>query len=205
MSKAITTPVGQAVYPHLNTPDTKFNEGGLYSVKLHVGEESFNTFANKLKDMYDKAYKLELQRQEKKTLKKASSNPVRVTEEGDFEIYAKQDAKKMTKTHGLLEFQIVAFDSQGKKIDMPKVGSGSKLKLAVEPHFWYVSSQGFGMTLRLKAVQIIELVEYGGGTGDGFGFTAEEDGYVGGESFTAELEEPKEAVETETTDENWDF
>jgi hypothetical protein len=49
--------------------------------------------------------------------------------------------------------------------------------MAVEVNTWFVPSQGFGYTLRLRAVQVIDLVEFGGG--GGFGFGAEEDGYVG--------------------------
>jgi hypothetical protein len=66
---------------------------------------------------------------------------------------------------------------------MPAVGSGSELKMAVEPHFWNVSSQGFGMTLRLRSVQIIALKEF---SADDTPF-ASVDGFAGGEAFTNEL------------------
>ena len=67
---------------------------------------------------------------------------------------------------------------------MPKIGSGSILKMAVEVNTWFVPSQGFGYTLRLRAVQVLDLVEYGGGGDGSFGFGAEADGYVGsGESL----------------------
>ena len=185
MSKILTTPKGKAVYPYLDTADTKFNDNGLYSVKLHVDEGSFNSFKLVVDDLYNAAYEQEKTRRGKPKLRKASSSPLRITDEGDFEIYAKQEAQKMTKTKGLLKFNVVAFNAAGDKIKMPPVGGGSELALAVEPNFWYVDSQGFGYTLRLKAVQIIDLVEKTGG--DMSGVFASVEGFSGGETFTDEL------------------
>ena len=55
--------------------------------------------------------------------------------------------------------------------------------MAVEVNTWFVPSQGFGYSLRLRAVQVLDLIEYGGGDSS-FGFGAEADGYVGsGESL----------------------
>ena len=65
---------------------------------------------------------------------------------------------------------------------MPAVGSGSELKMAVEPHFWYVKNK-FGMTLRLRSVQIIALKEF---SADDMPFDSV-DGFSGGEAFTNEL------------------
>ena len=197
--KVITTPKGKAVWPKVNEPDTKFNPEGVYSVKLHVSEEDFKAFEATLQPQLDAAYKAECERLGKPKLRMAGSVPLRITEEGDFEIYAKQKAKVETRKKEILEFSIGAFDSQGKKIEMPNVGSGSTLKLAVEPATWYVPSQGFGYTLRLKAVQILDLCEFGesGDQGD-FGFSCEEDGYIGsGEKLDEAIEdEDEEAAET---------
>jgi hypothetical protein len=182
MSKVIVTPVGKAVYPHLQTPDTRFNDNGVYQCRLHVEEADFNEFSAQINELYEKAYKAECAAKDKE-LKKAKSNPLRVTDEGSFEIYAKQDALKQTATKGLLQFRVAAYNAKGTKIQMPAVGSGSTIKMAVEPHFWYVSSQGFGMTLRLRSVQIIDLKEFS--SKDKL-FDAV-DGFSGGEAFTNEL------------------
>ena len=184
MSKVITTPKGKAVWTRLDTPDTKFNEDGLYSCKLHVSEGDFKAFEAIVKPKLDAAYKEECSRQGKDKIRMAPSSPLSITDEGDCQILAKQKAKVHTKSKGTLEFTISAVDSQGKKIAMPKIGSGSILKMAVEVNTWFVPSQGFGYTLRLRAVQVLDLVEYGGGGDGSFGFGAEADGYVGsGESL----------------------
>jgi|TARA_R110000744_G_scaffold128891_2_gene236189 hypothetical protein len=184
MSKVITTPKGKAVWPRIDTADTKFDEDGVYSCKLHVTEGDFKAFEAIVKPKLDAAYKEECSRQGKDKIRMAASSPLRINDEGDHEIYAKQKAKVHTKSKGTLEFTIAAVDSQGKKIAMPKIGSGSILKMAVEVNTWFVPSQGFGYTLRLRAVQVLDLVEYGGGGDGSFGFGAEADGYVGsGESL----------------------
>lgn len=184
MSKVITTPKGKAVWPRIDTADTKFDEDGVYSCKLHVTEGDFKAFEAIVKPKLDAAYQEECSRQGKDKIRMAPSSPLRINDEGDHEIYAKQKAKVHTKSKGTLEFTIAAVDSQGKKIAMPKIGSGSILKMAVEVNTWFVPSQGFGYTLRLRAVQVLDLVEYGGGGDGSFGFGAEADGYVGsGESL----------------------
>ena len=196
MSKIVTTPKGKAVWPRIDTPDTKFDEDGVYSCKLHVSESDFKAFSALIQPKLDAAYKEECSRQGKDLIRMAASSPLRINDEGDHEIYAKQKAKVHTKSKGTLEFSITAVDSQGKKIDMPKIGSGSSLKMAVEVNTWFVPSQGFGYTLRLRAVQVLELIEYGGGDSS-FGFGAEADGYVGsGESLNQAFEVADEAETT---------
>ena len=84
-----------------------------------------------------------------------------------------------------MEFKIALFDANVKPItNEPKIGSGTKLKMSVTPYTWFVPSQGFGYTLRLKAVQILELKEY-----ETTGFTATEGYTASGETFGEVLEE----------------
>ena len=195
MSKVYTAPKGTAVWPRIDTPDTKFDEDGVFSCKLHVSEGDFKAFEAQINKQVEADYKAECASQGKDKVRRAASSPLRITDEGDYEIYAKQKAKVHTKSKGTLEFSVVCYDSKGSKIETPKIGSGSTLKMAVEVNTWFVPSQGFGYTLRLRAVQVIDLVEYGG-NGGGFGFGAEEDGYVGdGES----LNDAFVADETETS------
>ena len=195
MSKVYTSPKGTAVWPRVDCPDTKFDEDGMFSCKLHVSEGDFKAFEAQINKQVEADYKAECASQGKDKVRRAASSPLRITDEGDYEIYAKQKAKVHTKSKGTLEFSVVCYDSKGSKIDTPKIGSGSTLKMAVEVNTWFVPSQGFGYTLRLRAVQVIDLVEYGG-NGGGFGFGAEEDGYVGdGES----LNDAFVADETETS------
>ncbi len=185
MSKTLTTPIGTAYYPRIDTPDTKFNPDGVYSCKLHLTEGEFNTFKLEVDSIVKKAYEEMCREKNKPSLRVADTSPVRV-KDGNFEVYAKQVARKDTRK-GLLEFRVTVFDAKGQRLeDIPPIGSGSRLKLAVEVYPYYTDLNGFGYSLRLKAVQIVELVEYSGGsTSESFGF-GEEDGFVGeGESLNS--------------------
>ena len=195
MKKVIVTPVGKAVYPKINQPDFKFDEMGVFSCKLHVSEEDFNKFSSQVDDMYESAYQAELAKQGKQRLKKMQNTPVRITEDNDFEIYSKQPAKKNT-SKGILEFNVAMYDSEGNKLPSDtNIGSGSKLRLSVEFAPWYVPSIGFGYTLRLRAAQVIELVEYsgaGGGNAESMGFGKVEGGFVGESLEFSENEKSEE-------------
>ena len=191
MSKTIPTPVGKAYYPRIDTPDTKFNPDGVYSCKLHVSEGDYNSFELQIKDLVEQAYKEECSRRGVQQLKKAPTSPLRVTADGDYEIYAKQVAKKETRK-GLLTFSVSVFDAKGNKLsETPKVGSGSTLKMGVEIFPYYTDLNGFGYSLRLKAIQIIDLVEYNAGDASRFGFSSEEGFTSDGESLTEAFADEK--------------
>ena len=79
------------------------------------------------------------------------------------------------------------------------------MKLAVMPNFWLVPSQGFGYTLRLRAVQIIDLIERD--TAAVENIFASVEGFDGGESFSEELENnaPQETEKTASKDDDFSF
>lgn len=172
---SLTTPKGKAVWPWINKADFKFNEAGVYSCRLHVDQDEFNTFKRKIDEQIDREFD-EACKVAGKKITRAASQPLRQSDDGDWEIFAKQNASRVTKDGKKLDFVIPVFDSKGQKIkNSPDIGSGSILRMSVEPYSWTVPSMGFGYTLRLKGVQIIELVEYSGGD---VAFDAEEGGFV---------------------------
>lgn len=180
MKKQIVTPIGEALYPHLHEPDYKFDDSGVYQTRLILSEADYNTVKEQYDEIYEAAYKSECDKAGKK-LKLNDSSPFREGEEGLY-VLAKQPAQKNTRAHGLIKFNIKGFNAQGKLIQMPRVGTGSKLRLALEPKPWVVNGK-FGVSLRLRSVQIIELVEYGNESV----FDEVEGGFSGGEEFTTEL------------------
>jgi len=199
MAKMKITPQGTFCYPKLITPDTKFDNDGEYSCRLHVSEEDFNKLSAEIKEEVDAAFKAECVSQGKKNLKRVSSDPIKITEDGDYEIYAKQKAKVHTKNGSEYEFSVALYDSAGKPLSKDtNIGGGTLGKLGVEVHTWYVAGiGGFGYTLRLRAAQIVELVEYNGDAVGGF--EAVEGGYVGdsessNESTEENQEEPSAVV-----------
>ena len=180
----LTTPIGKAIYPKFQ-PDFYFaKKHGEYSCKLHVSKEDFEAFSKQVDEHVEKAYKEECDKQGKK-VRRAIQIPLKITEEGDYEIRTKQPAKVET-SKGDIEFSVALYDSKGQKLSPDtNVGSGSLVRCNVELSTWFVSSLGFGYTLRLKAGQIIELVEYSGGKKDE-GFSSVDGGYIAEEEYNDE-------------------
>jgi hypothetical protein len=175
--KQLTTPIGTAYYPKLTQPDTKFNSDGVYSCKLILSKDDFEKFSAIIDPWFEKEYERLVKESGKKKLDRSPKLPLKLNNDNEYEVFAKQVAQRET-SKGLLKFDVALFDSSGKKINNPpNIGSGSKLRLGVEPSAWFSPMMGVGYTLRLKAAQIIELKEYEGGAG-GFSFDAQEGGFV---------------------------
>lgn len=180
-NKLIVTPEGDALYPHLHEPDYKYNSGGVYQVRLVLTEAEWNDMKGTYDDFYAAEY-AKASDKSKSTLEKDDATPFRQSDEG-FYIMAKQVAQRQTRNKGVINFNVACYNATGKKIKMPQVGSGSRIKLALEPYAWVVSGK-FGVGLRLRSVQIIDLVEFG--SKDSI-FGSVEGGFDGGEDFTTEL------------------
>ncbi len=172
--QSLISVVGEFVYPHLNKPDVRFNEAGEYKVTLKVptakGKEMMNSI--------DKAIESSIADAEKESGKKVKTAPRPYTIEGDNVFFKfKMKATGINrKTKENFSQKPVVLDSQ--KNPMPSTVSiwgGSKGKIAYQMRTYYVPALGAGVTMQLKAVQVIELVEGGSKQLDLFD---KEDGYV---------------------------
>lgn len=201
--KLMTTPKGKAFYPHVNEPDKKFDALGKYTCDILVDADEMGDFQARCADMYEEEYAkvcAELKEKGKKKMPKKADLPIEPSEEDEatFLLKCRRPAKVISKRDGKeYTFDVKLFDAKGQPTTA-SLGSGSVVKCSVEPYFWTSSALGFGMSLRLQAVQVLELVEYQGGNNAGsFGF-AEEDG-----SFTSEGEDFNESFQDD--DSNGDF
>lgn len=180
-----TSPEGVAVYPHLVRPDTKFDSNGVYTVQLAIDGPKANGFIAQLESARD-AFAAEFKTDNAAKFKKASIADVyedELDEEGEETgrvlIRAKQkaiikgrDGKEYVKT-------VKLFDAARQPIAPDSLWGGSRLILAGELVPYYMaSSKEIGVSLRLRAVQVLELVEGDGGNAESFGFGEVEDGYV---------------------------
>lgn len=198
---SVVTPVGTAQWPRVNTPDTRFDEDGEYRCNLIIDKKEFAQFKKSLLKLYEEAYVKEQENQGKKKLKKWDSFPCFEDEEGNHVIKTKRKAAWTDRDGNKKPNQVAIHDAKGAPIlESPIIGGGSKLKLCVRPKFWFTGMLGFGCSLDLLAVQVLELADYQPqGTNFGFG---EEEGYVhGGETFDETLENEDAEKETETEDE----
>lgn len=179
--KDITTPIGVAYYPKLTMPDTKFEADGEYTCKLHVSEKEYNEFKAQIDPWFEKEYQQFVKESGQKSLERvpASKLPLKINKDGDYEIKAKQIARKKT-SQGDWTFTINVVDSQGNRMDSSvNIGSGSKIRLSLQPKSYNSPMMGVGYTFKLRGAQVIDLVEYSSGGVSGFdavegGFVAEQ-------------------------------
>lgn len=173
-----TTPKGTAKYPWLSTPDTKFNPDGDYKVTLSVPVAEADTIMQFLDEQLAASEALAKKNNPGKKVKVADA-PYKIDEEnGTLEISFKLKARVTMQNGDSFEQKPALFDAKGKPLTDVNVGGGSKIKVSYECVPFYTALIGAGISLRLRAVQVIDLVEFTGGADAGaYGFE-EEDGYA---------------------------
>jgi hypothetical protein len=183
-----TTPAGIAQYPYLNKPDTKFNPDGDYKISLEIPGAAAQALVTFLDEQFSASI-----------VKAKKENPGKKIKEGDVPYAIDEDTGKVTVRFKLkakvtpkqgdpFEQRPAIFDAKGKPLtgdNLPNIGGGSKVKVAYELIPYYTAIAGAGVSLRLKAVQVIDLVEFSGGAGsEAYGFGKEE-GYEAEETPAA--------------------
>jgi len=164
--------VGEAIYPHLNKPDVRFSEAGEFKVTLKVAKSD----ATEMLKSYDKAIEdsLKLAEQNNKG-KKIKDAPKPYTEENDF-VFFKYKMKATgvnQKTKEKFSQRPQLFDAKKNPIPLSTIiWGGSKMRVAYNLVSYFTPMLGAGITARLKAVQVIELVE-----GKDSNLFEKEDGY----------------------------
>lgn len=203
-----TTPKGTAKWVTLGKPDTKYKKEGQYRVTMLLSPE----LAKPIQEMIDKAIE-----EEKKLYKADPKNKGKKIKDADLPY--KMDLDKEGNETGLVSFNFTAkasgvrpdgttwtfrpavMDATGKGKVSPNISifGGSILKVAYHISSW-ATAIGIGASLKLQAVQVIELKTMGD-RDYGFG---EEEGYTAdGEDVPAAGEE---AGSSETPpDDNQDF
>lgn len=180
----LTTPVAKLKYPKLIEPETKFNPEGVYRATAVIDAADATELADALDDLLTR-HKASLKQQDpsKKDWKLADL-PYGFEEidgKPSFVIKAKMKAKGIDRDGRTWTSTPVLFDAKGQPVrdrdSLKGMWSGTIAKVNFEACPFYQAALGAGITLRLKAVQIIDLVE-GGGSAESFGF-GEEDGWTG--------------------------
>lgn len=192
--EAITTAIGTAQYPWVNTPSTKFVPEGEYSCNIILTKQEGEAIIKKVEPILEKKQKEQAEESGKKV--KTYELPIQL--EGDtYVLKAKlkpvngkrKDGSEYTRSLGL-------FDSKGNPWDREVIiRGGSKVRLNVRPKTWFSPLMGVGVSLELLAVQVIELAagELSSQAAESFGFTEVEGGYVnGGETLDQALDAEEE-------------
>lgn len=196
-NEKMTTPKGIALYPYLDKPDTKFDDIGVYQLSLRLLKDEGITLQNQLQTILDKHTDLIT----KQTGKTPKIQPLPVKENMDSEGNEVLDFKfklkpqLRTRSGEIIEQRPQVFDAGLKPMNRVPVGNGSTVKVSfvAAP---YQAPIGAGVSLRLAAVQVLDLVRYNGGAETGFNA---EEGFSIVEEPKAPVapEEPSSVAETE--------
>lgn len=169
---------GKAMWAKVYDPDTKFDQNGIYSVSVLVPEEEAQEMCEHLDSLAKKRLAEEIKDGKKKglTFKKgyAPATDKDGNETGEIEFKIKMKAKFQSKQGQWFSQKPMVVDS--KRTPMSKstlIGNGSLVKVAFDPiPYTMMSTKITSVSLRLKGVQVINLVEY---QGDLF---EDEDGFI---------------------------
>lgn len=185
-----TTPEGEAIFPKLTEPDNKFNPDGEYSVKIRLSEQDGEAIYSQMKRLIEgEVKKAQEQCKTKLELSKIKvlgdeSLPCKkeldenAEETGYYIFSAKMRASGISqKTGKAWSREPAIFDQKG-KIIANKAGlniwSGSIIRIAYSL-IPFNTALGIGVSSKLEAVQIIELVSGSSGTAKSYGFDVVEE------------------------------
>lgn len=167
------TPVGEAVWCHVLSPEmyqgTSTNK---YVVGLKLNEKDKKAFLGKIDNEWQKF--VESEEGKKHTYKYDYANGLKEYKDDEYFKF------KMThiircKNGKDWERTVPVFDAGQKPIET-EIGNGSKIKVAYELTPFYITSKNYGISLRMSAVQVLELNDANNESAESFGF-AEEEGY----------------------------
>jgi hypothetical protein len=177
----LTTPTCKFQYPKLIEPETKFNPEGVYKIVALIDPRDADPIATALDELLEK-HKESLKAQAPTQKFKLVDLPWSYEEvDGTpyFIVKAKMKAKGIDRDGRAWTSAPALFDAKGKPVadrsSLKGMWSGTVGKVSFEACPFYQAAIGAGITLRLKAVQVISLVE-SSGSADSFGF-GEEDGW----------------------------
>lgn len=186
--QTFTTPTGIAQYPYLSEPDTKFSEEGDYKVNIILPKEKADPIIKQI----DEVVSGNIAEIKKSKSKVKEANLPYFNEE----VEGKETGNVIIKFKSKGAYKPAIFDSKGKPMLQSNIWAGSELKVNAAIAPFYTAMVGAGVSLRLRAVQVIQYVEGGAGAGR-FGFEEQA-------GFTQESDKTDEPLAT-NTEEDEDF
>lgn len=174
---------GNALWAKIFEPDTRYVPEGEFSVQVVVPETEAQEVCEQLENMAQaKLAEVVKDNPKLKTVLSTRTPFENDTDEagnptGNILFKTKMKARIKSRDGRVYEQKPAVVDAKRTPMDGSQlVGNGSVIKVAVEPiPYMMQSTKQVGVTLRLKAVQILSLVEYGNSSSSIF---EEEDGFV---------------------------
>lgn len=195
------TPKGSLLFPHIYEPETYEGKDVGFTVNIKFDQKETDAFIAVIDKELEKAkHSIKL-----KPGQKWSAEPFlgyKEDNDGDIVFKFKANSHYQTKSGEIHKVTIPVFDAHGKPIKDPlNIGNGTIAKVAYTLVPYWISKVVNGIKLRLDAVQIIDLKEYGEKDAKGYGF-GEEEGFSAPEE---DDDSPFVDSSEEETDEDGEF
>ena len=189
MNKTFTTAKGIALYPYISAPDTKFDEQGHYKVNLRLSEQDAQPVIELIKQTVVEGIKALKKDKPNLEIKQA---PLPFSSEVDDE--GNPTGNVVVKFKSKAAYKPAVFDSKGNLMTQSNIYGNSEIKVSGSCAFFHTAMIGAGVSIRLRAVQVIQYVEGASGAtkfgfGEEEGFTLEEDVSVSEASTASPAEE----------------
>ncbi len=209
--KQITTPIGTAVYPWLNEPDTKFESQRLKGGEFHVNLRLQETDAAPIVKELDATLKewVKVKNQEQKEAKKKpfaafQTKPWREVLDdegnptGEWDVICKLGKQWEDRDGNTRENSISFYDSAMNPFTPDDIiGSGSRIRVNIQIRGW-ASPLGACLALDIQSIQVIELNAVSASDST-FGFEPTT-GFVAIETDTDEASEGEDVTAAEAAD-----
>ena len=208
MSKYLVTPKGKFHWAHIGVPDTTYKAEGQYHIKVQLGGKEAET----LRSTIDRAHETWKQEVHKSKGKKAYQEfmPYKVImgddglEEGiQFHFKMKASGVNSRTGQAFTQRPLVVGPDKAPLPTSIKLANGSEGKVAYEMAP-YQHGASLGIQLRMRGVQVLNLIEWNGSGSGGDDMFAIEEGYeVKVPTAPARVEDPKDEISFD--EDNGDF
>lgn len=174
---------GKARWAKVFEADTRYVPEGEYSIQVVLPEAEATEVCEQFNSMIEAKRAEAVKDNPKLTNVLSTHQPFEMdtdeagTPTGDIVFKAKMKARVKSKDGKVYEQKPMVVDAKKTPLDgSTLIGNGSVVKVAVEPFpYMMPATKTVGVTLRLKALQVIDIVEYGNNAASIF---EEEDGFV---------------------------
>lgn len=150
------SPVGKVSFSNLAEPDTRFFQDGVYSITLEIPPEDSTEFLRELDALMKKSLESAKAESGNKRIK-AASVPYELLEDQSLKLRFKMKAGGVGLSGERWSKKPEVFDADLNPIE-PFVPSGSTARVSFIPANYYTSLMGAGISLRLTAVQVKDLI-----------------------------------------------
>ena len=165
---------GKAYWAHVHSPETYEGKQLGYSIMVKIDDDKLEALKNKLENLFNEA---ETTMAKKPNRKKPMNLSIKEDSKAGECIKAKTlHYYKNRETGEITPKTLPVFKKNGEPLEQGvQIGNGSEVIINVTPSPYVVNPSTYGVQLRLNAVQVLDLVEYGARSAQTFGFDIEDD------------------------------